>query len=145
MIARSLTEHNGNLPVYHFRFNHLPTGSAASSKGIGTGVEQNYVFSNLLPNSPYDKALAYEMTSAWVSFAHDLDPNSGGGEYHQSIGWAPHGLTAIPVSTLPFWPVYGQNASSMVFNGFGSTIERDTYRSEGMEYIIKNVLPYGAR
>lgn len=32
----------------------------------------------------------------------------------------------------------------MVFNGFGSTIEQDTYRAEGMEYIIKNVLPYGA-
>lgn len=80
MIAQSLTQHNGKAPVYRFRFNHLPSGSDASSRGIGTGVEQSYVFSNLVPNSPYDKALAYEMSSAWVSFAHDLNPNPGGGK-----------------------------------------------------------------
>jgi len=45
---------------------------------------------------------------------------------------------------LPFWPVYGENATSMVFNGYGSSIEHDTYRAEGIDYIIKNVLPYGA-
>src|SRR5512142_2851416 len=75
MIAQSLTQHNGNVPVYRYRFNHLPSGSGASSRGVGTGVEQSYVFSNSVPNSPYDSALAYEMSSAWVSFAYDLNPN----------------------------------------------------------------------
>jgi len=78
MIAQALTEHNNGPPVYRYRFNHLPSGSSAS-RGIGTGVELSYVFSNSVPNNPYDQSLAYELTSAWVSFAHTLDPNPGGG------------------------------------------------------------------
>lgn len=80
MIARSLTANNGDMPVYRFRFNHLPhsTSSTSSRQGIGTGVEQAYVFSNQVPEWPYDQSLAYEMTSAWVSFASDLNPNPGG-------------------------------------------------------------------
>jgi hypothetical protein len=47
-------------------------------------------------------------------------------------------------STLPHWPEYGKEANSIVFNGFGSFIEADTYRAEGIKYIIDKVLPYGA-
>jgi hypothetical protein len=35
------------------------------------------MFSNGVPNYAWDQNLAYQMTAAWVSFAHDLDPNVG--------------------------------------------------------------------
>ena len=47
-------------------------------------------------------------------------------------------------STLPHWPEYGDESESIVFNGFGSWVEEDTYRAEGIQYIIDNVLPDGA-
>jgi carboxylesterase type B len=79
MIARALSAHNGkDAPVYRYRFNQLPYNTTAVSKGVGTGIEISYVFSDLVPNYPWDQALAYEMTSAWVSFAYNLNPNPGG-------------------------------------------------------------------
>jgi hypothetical protein len=45
---------------------------------------------------------------------------------------------------LPFWPEYEDEGKSMVFSGYGSSIEEDTYRAEAIEYIIENVLPDGA-
>ncbi|KAH8760581.1 hypothetical protein F5883DRAFT_647665 [Diaporthe sp. PMI_573] len=75
MIAQILTAHG--VPVYRYRFNQLPYNISAVAKGIGTGIEQNYVFSNLIPTHPWDQSMAYQMSAAWISFAHDLDPNSG--------------------------------------------------------------------
>ncbi|KAL3462943.1 Alpha/Beta hydrolase protein [Aspergillus heterothallicus] len=139
LIAKWLTKHNGSggnnhghsnnkAPVYRYRFNHLPhdVDSSNITRGITTGIEQRYVFSNLIPDHPWDQALAYEMSAAWISFAHDLDPNWGA------------------ESALPFWPEYGEEKSSMVFSGYGSGIEKDNYRAEGVEYIMDNVIPYGA-
>ncbi|KAK7910656.1 alpha/beta-hydrolase [Apiospora marii] len=127
------------VPVYRYRFNQPPAGGTAA-RGISTGVEQAYVFSNFAAGaspSAWDRALAYEVTSAWVSFAHDLDPNPGG------IRVADVG-NPLEDSTLPNWPEYGNEANSIVFNGQGSWVEKETYRDEGVQYIIKNVLPDGA-
>ncbi|KAL3469599.1 Alpha/Beta hydrolase protein [Aspergillus californicus] len=131
MIAESLSRHSetgSHSPVYSYRFNHLPTDTDAAdiSRGITTGLEQRYVFSNISPGYPRDRALAYEMSSAWVSFAYGLDPNPGG------------------ESTLPYWPEYGKDRKNMVFSGYGSGVEEDRHRAEAVEYIIKNVIPYGA-
>ncbi|KAL2820372.1 Alpha/Beta hydrolase protein [Aspergillus granulosus] len=138
LIAKWLTKHNfessshdhshNNAPVYRYRFNHLPhdVDSSNITRGITTGIEQRYVFSNLIPGHPWDRALAYEMSAAWVSFAYDLDPNWG------------------KESALPFWSEYGSEGKSMVFSGYGSEVEEDNYRAEGLEYIIDNVIPYGA-
>ncbi|KAE8363425.1 Alpha/Beta hydrolase protein [Aspergillus caelatus] len=127
MIAEALAQHNGDNPVYRFRFNQLPANSSNPSEGITTGMEIPYVFSNLIPGTAWEKALAAEMTKAWVSFAYDLNPNLNGN------------------TALPLWPTYGTNKSSMVFNAYGSTIEHDTYRSDQISYIIGHVLRYGAR
>ncbi|KAK7965826.1 uncharacterized protein PG986_000103 [Apiospora aurea] len=113
---------DGVVPVYRYRFNQLPPGGSPA-RGISTGVEQAYVFSNLRCVA---FGVGYEMTSAWVSFAHGLDPNPGGN------------------SALPHWPEYGKEANSIVFSGYGSWIEKDTYRGEGIQYNIENVLPDGA-
>jgi len=73
------------VPVYRYRFNQLPP-AASPARGVSTGMEQAYVFSNLEPgSSAWDQALAYEVTSAWVSFAHDLNPNPGGSKYTSSL------------------------------------------------------------
>ncbi|KAF9878443.1 carboxylesterase [Colletotrichum karsti] len=125
MIAQTLAK--DGIPVYRYRFNHLQYNTSSASKGIGTGVEQGYVFSNLIPDQPWDQNIAYQMSAVWINFAHDLDPNSGSAE----LG-------------LPTWPQYGMEANSIVLNGYGSWIESDTYRSEAVQFIIDNVLPDGA-
>ncbi|KAE8400773.1 Alpha/Beta hydrolase protein [Aspergillus pseudonomiae] len=127
MIAEELTKHNGDKPVYRYRFNQLPANSSEPSAGVTTGTEIPYIFSNLIPDVAWERALASEMTKAWVSFAYDLNPN------------------ANEDTALPFWPVYGENKSSMVFNAYGCTIEHDTYRPGQISYIIGHVLRYGAR
>lgn len=45
---------------------------------------------------------------------------------------------------LPEWPEYGSEGNSIVLTGFGSWTETDTYREEGINYIIDNVLPDSA-
>jgi len=45
---------------------------------------------------------------------------------------------------MPDWPRYGEEANSIVLNGYGSWIEREMYRSEAFEYLVDKVLPYGA-
>lgn len=82
MIAQELAKHNGKeTPVYRYRFNQLPHNTSSLAKGITTGLEQSYVFSNLVPDFAWDQALARDMTSAWASFAYSLDPNCEQGMY----------------------------------------------------------------
>lgn len=78
MIAEALAQHNRDNPVYRYRFNQLPDNSSDPSEGITTGTEIPYVFSNLIPEVAWEKALAADMTKAWVSFAYDLNPNLNG-------------------------------------------------------------------
>jgi carboxylesterase type B len=125
MIAQTLTK--DGVPTYRYRFNHLPQGSLNSPRGISTGVEQAFIFSNLNSDNPRDQNMGYQISAAWISFVHDLDPNG-----------------ASAYTGLPTWPEYGDDANSIVFNGYGSHIESDDYRSEGIEYIIDKVLPDGA-
>lgn len=66
------------VPTFRYRFNHLAHNTASPQRGISTGAEQPYVFSNEVPQFPWDEALAYEMSSAWISFTHDLNPNLRG-------------------------------------------------------------------
>jgi carboxylesterase type B len=125
MIAQVLAE--DGVPVYKYRFNHLPSSTTQLWRGISTGVEQAYVFSNVASDQPWDRNMAYQMSAAWISFAHDLDPNTGAKD-----------------TGLPEWPRYDKGASGIVLNGYGSWVEPDTYRSEGIQYIIEKVLPDGA-
>jgi hypothetical protein len=53
-------------------------------------------------------------------------------------------LINCTVTGLPAWPYYGDEAKTMVFNGYGSNIQSDNDRSEGIQYIIDNVLTDGA-
>ena len=75
MIAQNLAQ--DGVPVYRYRFNHLAYNTSTVSRGITTGSELPYMFSNDVPNYAWDQNLAYQMTAAWASFAHDLSPNVG--------------------------------------------------------------------
>jgi carboxylesterase type B len=75
MIAQNLAR--DGVPVYRYRFNHLPYNTSTVSRGITTGSELPYMFSNGVPKYAWDQNLAYQMTAAWATFAHDLDPNVG--------------------------------------------------------------------
>jgi carboxylesterase type B len=77
MIASSLTVQG--VAAYRYRFNHLPRQSSNVASGIGTGAELGFVFSNGVASHAWDQALAFEVTAAWVSFVHGLDPNWGEG------------------------------------------------------------------
>ncbi|KAL0930156.1 carboxylesterase family protein [Colletotrichum truncatum] len=71
MIAQGLVK--DGVPVYRYRFNHLSSNTSTFTKAIGTGVEQSYVFSNLIADQPWDRNMAYQMSAAWIGFTHDLD------------------------------------------------------------------------
>lgn len=142
MIAQTLDK--DGVAVYRYRFNHLQANASGIPKGIGTGVEQQYVFSNQIIDQPWEKNLAYQMSSAWIRFTHDLNPNVGTeGERAMEPFKRDCALTNI-ADGLPEWPRYGKEANSLVFNGYGSHVEQETYRSKAVEFLIENVLPYGA-
>lgn len=78
MIARSIAA--DNVPVYRYRFNQVVSNATNLSDAIRTGLEQPFVFSNQLPEYPWDVNLAYQMSAAWASFVHDLNPNPEEGQ-----------------------------------------------------------------
>lgn len=45
---------------------------------------------------------------------------------------------------MPVWHEYGEEANTMVFNGYGSSVQPDNDRSDEIQYIIDNVLVDGA-
>lgn len=73
LIAQSLAR--DGVPVWIYRFNHLPSNTSDPGRGITTGVEQAYVFSNVMTDNPYDQNLAYQMSASWISFVHNLNPS----------------------------------------------------------------------
>ncbi|ORY88278.1 alpha/beta-hydrolase [Leucosporidium creatinivorum] len=109
-------------PVFSYRFNQV-TQNMSMETGVTHFQEVAYVFSNPLPtqnplgNRPTDLSLAKLMTSYWISFIHDLDPN--GNEYPDA----------------PNWPDYASSASNLVFERQASYLEKDDWRAEGMAFI----------
>ena len=128
-----------SVPAYCYRFNAL-TSNSGWETGVQHFQEISFVFLNLdgvgyapvaknpfegLPQSYAD--LARLMDSDWVSFVHDLDPNS----WRQSYMW--NGTEAM-------WPVYDlSNPQGYVFDAnVSSYAEPDTFRSQGIDLINAN-------
>ncbi|GAA5917748.1 hypothetical protein JCM6882_001313 [Rhodosporidiobolus microsporus] len=109
--------------VYSYRFDQ-PAQNSTLTAGVTHFAEVAYVFSvpneyktaNTLGNRPGDAELAKLMTSQWVSFIHDLDPNGHGVDGAQS------------------WPDYRSDASNFVHRRHGSVVEKDDYRKEGIQF-----------
>lgn len=127
------------LSAYCYRFNAIPAGIPPFI-GATHFQEVSFVFLNLqgvgyAPAAvpPFTnktesyRNLARFMNSNWVSFVHDLDPNS----WRQTNAW--NGNEAL-------WPKYSlENPMDMVFDAnVSSYAEPDTYRKEGMKLINDN-------
>lgn len=125
-----------NVTAYCYRFNAIPAG-IPSEIGATHFQEIGFVWLNLegvgyVPASapPFSNktenyaTLARFMDSTWVSFVHDLDPNS----WRASYAW--NGTEAM-------WPRYDlSNPLDYVFDAnVSSFAEADTYRKEGMDLI----------
>ena len=80
MIAQQLAK--AGVPVYRYRFNHQAQVATESARGIGTGMEIPYVFSNVNSSQSREHNLAYQLTASWVHFAHDQDPNPSQGKQY---------------------------------------------------------------
>ncbi|TNY22623.1 alpha/beta-hydrolase [Rhodotorula diobovata] len=105
-------------PVFAYRFNQ-PAENGTIDMGVPHFTEVAYVFSNPmdLGSRDGDAALAQLMTSQWVSFIHDGTPNN-------------HGIKGAPK-----WPDYRSSASNFVFSRKESTVEKDDFRQEGIDFI----------
>ncbi|KIK54659.1 hypothetical protein GYMLUDRAFT_176940 [Collybiopsis luxurians FD-317 M1] len=105
--------------VFTYRFDQIPDNSTVEV-GIQHFQEVAYVFSNPLPTqNPLSKRagdveLANQMTSYWISFVVNQDPN------HSDVEGA---IT---------WPNYRNAPKNIVFNRHGNFVEDDNYRAAGI-------------
>lgn len=129
------------LSAYCYRFNAIPAGLPATI-GVTHFQEVSFVFLNLqgigyLPAAtpPFQnktenfRDLARFVSSNWVSFIHDLDPNS----WRETYAWP---------GAEEMWPKYDvDNPMDFVLDAnVSSYAEPDTYRKEGMDLINANNL-----
>lgn len=129
------------VPAYCYRFNAIPAGLVAAI-GVTHFQEVSFVFLNLAgvgyapaATPPFTnksesyRELAKFMDSNWVSFVHDLDPNS----WRKTSSWQ---------GAEDLWPVYDlDNPQDLVFDAnVTSHVESDTYRKEGIDLINENNL-----
>ncbi|PVH82037.1 alpha/beta-hydrolase [Cadophora sp. DSE1049] len=123
-------------PVYSYRFDQPPWDGTEELVATVAPVysthyaEICFVF-NLGPSAsrnnsnwigPYKEfhELSDFIARSWVSFAHDLDPNS-------------HGCGR----SYPKWPEYSKSESNMVFRARGSWVERDVWRTPQLKFWSK--------
>ncbi|KAF2633661.1 alpha/beta-hydrolase [Macroventuria anomochaeta] len=124
------------VPAYCYRFNTIPAGASAIL-GVTHFTEVSFVFLNLLGAeyaSVSSKTQSYRdlsrfMSSSWVSFVSDLDPNS----WREGGTWN---------GTEELWPAYDvANPQDYVFDAnVTSHAEADTWRKEGIDLINANNL-----
>lgn len=130
--------------AYSYRFNTIPNG-IPFTVGVTHFQEVAFVFDNTQglgygklwgTVNPYaNKSESYEelgflMSSSWASFIHDLDPNFDQGKNASTVAW----------------PVYSnEKPENIVFdtNVTGNAFaEPDTWRKEGIRFILDNALAY---
>ncbi|CAK7228907.1 hypothetical protein SBRCBS47491_007068 [Sporothrix bragantina] len=130
------------VPSWSYRFDVLVNG-IPPQYGATHFQEVAFVFDNL-DGLGYDKnpfatmppsyaALAKTMSHAWVKFIVGLDPNGHSARSGSSTG------TSVP------WPIYnattgGGAGHNMVWQADGSYVEPDTYRAEGIRWMIDHGL-----
>lgn len=87
----NLQSKRGKSKAYLFFFTRVPPGNGA--RGATHGAELPYAFGNLIGNTAWtdvDRQLADTMTSYWVNFAANGDPNAAG---------------------LPMWPAFKEKTN----------------------------------
>lgn len=124
------------VPAYSYRFNSIPAG-IPQDIGVTHFQEVSFVFYNLagvgyLPAAepPFTgKPLSYaelsrEMDSSWISFVHDLNPNT----------WRVSNASSVE------WPIYSiSNPQNFVWDANQTSYaEPDTWRASGISLINQN-------
>ncbi|KAI1330826.1 alpha/beta-hydrolase [Xylariaceae sp. FL0255] len=131
-LANQAYSHVG-VDSWAYRFNVLVNG-VAEYVGATHFEEVAFVFDNVngygyatnpFANEPpsYER-LASIMSSAWVNFVTDLDPNG-------KSGCGLHGVV---------WPSYRHAAQGIVWSVNGSYVEFDDFRARGVQWMIDNAL-----
>ncbi|TXB99939.1 hypothetical protein FocTR4_00013983 [Fusarium oxysporum f. sp. cubense] len=129
------------VPSYVYRFNIRPNGQPPEA-GVGHFQEVAFVFHNTNgdgyePNPfggngtyPADaKAMSKTISTAWINFINDLDPNGDSGpELFNGNKWPTYELSG------------GPNGKGVVFNINGTHIEVDDWRAGGMEWMAEHAL-----
>ncbi|KAL1582072.1 hypothetical protein WHR41_09255 [Cladosporium halotolerans] len=130
--------------AWSYRFNTIPNGIPFTT-GVTHFQEVAFVFDNTQglgygplwgTVNPYaNKSQSYQdlgflMSTSWASFIHDLDPNGYKGRN----------------SSTPEWPVYSNSEpQNIVFdtNVTGNAFnEDDTWRKEGIQFILDHAVAY---
>ncbi|KAI5362182.1 putative carboxylesterase, type B, carboxylesterase type B, active, alpha/Beta hydrolase [Septoria linicola] len=132
------------IPAYSYRFNTIPAG-ISSLGGVGHFQEVAFVFDNTAglgydeehsTVNPFENKtknfydLADYMSKSWASFIYDLDPN----------------YETTKPADAPVWPQYSLDEPQNIVWDANVTelavLEPDTYRSEGIRWILDDALIY---
>ena len=132
------------VPAYCYRFNTVPAGLPPLI-GVTHFQEVAFVFDNIhglgynaehsTINPFHDKPKSYRelaklMSSSWASFIHDLDPNGFKGRYADAAAW-PMYSDGSPQNI-----VWDANVTALAY------AEPDTWRKEGIQWILDHALDY---
>ncbi|RYO77696.1 hypothetical protein DL762_009100 [Monosporascus cannonballus] len=123
------------MPVYSYRFDQRPW-NAPEWDGVKHFANVAFSFQNISgllgPSPEYDghARLARAIGRAYINFVNDLDPNGFSEDEPEGQG-GPRGML------LPEWPVYDlRTPKNMVFNATQVRVEDDTWRKEGIEFMM---------
>ncbi|KAI0444985.1 alpha/beta-hydrolase [Xylaria telfairii] len=118
------------MPVYSYRFDQRPWNSNEWD-GVKHFVNVAYSFQNISgllgPSPTFDShaRLARAIGQAYVGFCNDLTPNKDSTTDGAAMGMLPH------------WPAYDlAGPVNMVLNSSGNHIEADTWRKEGIAFMM---------
>ncbi|KAG8165356.1 hypothetical protein KVR01_005631 [Diaporthe batatas] len=136
----SIAWSNAGLPSYSYEFNVVSEG-VPNYTGATHFAEVMFVFDNvnalgydattvpIAEEGPVYVALAKGISNAWVNFITGLDPNGAG----------------LDIDGLDAWPVYnategGGVGKDVFLDTNGSSVIWDSYRAEGINWMIENSL-----
>lgn len=136
----SIAWSNAGLPSYSYEFNVVSAG-VPNYTGATHFAEVMFVFDNvnavgydativpIAEQGPVYESLAKGISNAWVNFVTGLDPNGAG----------------LDIDGVAAWPVYnategGGVGKNVLLDTNGSSVAWDSYRAEGINWMIENSL-----
>ncbi|KAI5476430.1 hypothetical protein MNV49_007743 [Pseudohyphozyma bogoriensis] len=119
-------KHSAIAPTWSFRFDQVPQNNTIDA-GVAHANELPYIFGVMnrtvrtpLGNRPGDLATSKDIQTAFINFVNNQNPNTG---------------ADISVS----WPTYDKNDENVSFKNNATAVQKDDYRAESIEHLIKLV------